>query len=279
MKKWPLTYKKSEENAQGFQRLERVLEPTDEIAGFQVRPGIYSQKGAYAVRNGVCFTISSHGATSCTLLLFRPQEQEPYAKIQIPESYRIGDCYSILVYGLDYREFEYAYQFDGPNDPSRGLLFDKDKIILDPYSRAVTGQQKWGERPEGGKEFEYRSRVLRYEFDWGDVGQLLTPMEDLIFYEAHVRGYTKDESSRVTAKGTYEGLREKIPYLKDLGVNAIELMPIFEFDEMENARVVDGEQLYNYWGYNTVGFFAPNTGYSSKEEHNYEIKGFKNIIT
>ena len=92
MKKWPLTYKKSEENPQVFQRLERVLEPTDEIAGFQVRPGIYSQKGAYAVRNGVCFTISSHGATSCTLLLFHPQEREPYAKIQIPESYRIGDC-------------------------------------------------------------------------------------------------------------------------------------------------------------------------------------------
>ena len=278
MKKWPLTSKKSEENAQGFQRLERVLEPTDEIAGFQVRPGIYSQKGAYAVRNGVCFTISSHGATSCTLLLFRPQEQEPYAKIQIPESYRIGDCYSILVYGLDYREFEYAYQFDGPNDPSRGLLFDKDKIILDPYSRAVTGQQKWGERPEGGKEFEYRSRVVRYEFDWGDVGQLHTPMEDLIIYEAHVRGYTKDESSGVTAKGTYEGLREKIPYLKDLGVNAIELMPIFEFDEMENARMVDGEQLYNYWGYNTVGFFAPNTGYTSKQEHHYEGRELKQLI-
>lgn len=82
------------------------------------------------------------------------------------------------------------------------------------------------------------------------------PAEDLIIYETHVRGFTRDASSGVTAGGTFEGLRQKIPYLKDLGVNAIELLPIFEFDEMESARVVDGVQLYNYWGYNTVSFCA-----------------------
>ena len=268
----------SAETGKEFRRAERVLAPMDQINGYMVRPGISGQKGAYAVTNGVSFTINSHGATSCTLLLFHPQTSKPFAEIPIPESYRIGDCYSILVYGLDIKEFEYAYRFDGPYNPAKGLLFDKDNIILDPYARAVTGQHKWGEKPDEDKEFEYRARVVRNEFDWGDVGQLNTPIEDLIIYETHVRGYTKDKSSGVNAKGTFEGLREKIPYLKELGINAVELMPIFEFDEMENARVVDGVQLYNYWGYNTVSFFAPNTGYSSQEEHNYEGKELKKLI-
>lgn len=86
-----------------------------------------------------------------------------------------------------------------------------------------------------------------------------------MIYEIHVRGYTKDKSSGVSAPGTFAGLKDKIPYLKDLGINAVELMPIFEFDEMESARVVDGVQLYNYWGYNTVSFFAPNTSYAFNE--------------
>ena len=105
------------------------------------------------------------------------------------------------------------------------------------------------------------------------------PAEDLIIYETHVRGFTRDASSGVTAGGTFEGLRQKIPYLKDLGVNAIELLPIFEFDEMESARVVDGVQLYNYWGYNTVSFFAPNTSYSSVVEHNHEGDELKLLIS
>ena len=94
----------------------------------------------------------------------------------------------------------------------------------------------------------------------------------------HVRGFTKDASSGVKGGGTFEGLRQKIPYLKDLGINAVELMPIFEFDEMESARVVDGVQLYNYWGYNTVSFFAPNTSYAFHQEHNHEGDELKRLI-
>ena len=138
----------------------------------------------------------------------------------------------------------------------KGLLFNEENVLLDPYSRAVTGQRKWGEKPEGGKDFEYRARVVKSNFDWGNIKQLEQPFEDLVIYETHVRGYTKDKSSGVSAPGTFAGLKDKIPYLKDLGINAVELMPIFEFDEMESARVVDGVQLYNYWGYNTVSFFA-----------------------
>lgn len=254
------------------------LQPLDEIDGYQVRPGFYNRDGACQTSNGVSFTIHSFGATSCTLLLFHPYENEPYAKLKYPESYHIGNTYSMLVFGLNIEEFEYAFQLDGPYDPENGLLFHKEHVLLDPYARAVTGQREWGERPEGGREFVYHARVVENNFDWGNLKAPEYPVEDLIIYEMHVRGFTKDESSGVSAKGTYEGLRQKIPYLKDLGINAVELMPIFEFDEMENARVVDGEQLYNYWGYNTVCFFAPNTGYSSVVEHNHEGDELKRLI-
>lgn len=254
------------------------LLPLDVVEGFKIRPGFFRMYGACVASNGVSFTINSHGATRCTLLLFKPQAPKPYARIQFPDSYRIGDTYSMLVFDIKPDEFEYAFSFDGPYEPAKGLLFNGENVLLDPYSRAVTGQRKWGEKPEGGKDFEYRARVVKSSFDWGNIKQLEQPFEDLVIYETHVRGYTKDKSSGVSAPGTFAGLKDKIPYLKDLGINAVELMPIFEFDEMESARVVDGVQLYNYWGYNTVSFFAPNTSYAFNEEHNHEGDELKSLI-
>ena len=254
------------------------LLPLDVVEGFKIRPGFFRMYGACVASNGVSFTINSHGATRCTLLLFKPQAPKPYARIPFPDSYRIGDTYSMLVYDIKPDEFEYAFSFDGPYEPAKGLLFNEENVLLDPYSRAVTGQRKWGEKPEEGKDFEYRARVVKSSFDWGNIKQLEQPFEDLVIYEIHVRGYTKDKSSGVSAPGTFAGLKDKIPYLKDLGINAVELMPIFEFDEMESARVVDGVQLYNYWGYNTVSFFAPNTSYAFNEEHNHEGDELKSLI-
>lgn len=254
------------------------LLPLDVVEGFKIRPGFFRMYGACVASNGVSFTINSHGATRCTLLLFKPQAPKPYARIPFPDSYRIGDTYSMLVFDIKPDEFEYAFSFDGPYEPAKGLLFNEENVLLDPYSRAVTGQRKWGEKPEGGKDFEYRARIVKSSFDWGNIKQLEQPFEDLVIYETHVRGYTKDKSSGVSAPGTFAGLKDKIPYLKDLGINAVELMPIFEFDEMESARVVDGVQLYNYWGYNTVSFFAPNTSYAFNEEHNHEGDELKSLI-
>lgn len=254
------------------------LLPLDVVEGFKIRPGFFRMYGACVASNGVSFTINSHGATRCTLLLFKPQAPKPYARIPFSDSYRIGDTYSMLVFDIKPDEFEYAFSFDGPYEPAKGLLFNEENVLLDPYSRAVTGQRKWGEKPEGGKDFEYRARVVKSNFDWGNIKQLEQPFEDLVIYETHVRGYTKDKSSGVSAPGTFAGLKDKIPYLKDLGINAVELMPIFEFDEMESARVVDGVQLYNYWGYNTVSFFAPNTSYAFNEEHNHEGDELKSLI-
>ena len=253
------------------------LKPLDEIAGFKVRPGFYRTPGATQTANGVSFNISSHYAKSCTLLLFHPMEKEPYARIPIPEEYKIGNTYAILVYGLNIAEFEYAYSFDGPYDEKAGHLFNKDNIILDPYANAVTEQREWGHKFEHGQHI-YKARVVENNFDWGKEPQSNTGLEDLVIYELHVRGFTKHYSSGVKAPGTFEGIREKIPYLKELGVNAVELMPIFEFDEMDYDRIVDGKQVLDYWGYNTVCFFAPNTSYSSKQEHNHEGDELKALI-
>ena len=252
------------------------LQPLDEIAGFQVRPGFYRTNGAVQGNGGVSFTISSHYATGCTLLLFHPREREPYARLPFPDNYRIGSTYSMFVFGLEIEDFEYAYQFDGPYDEAQGHRFDKNAILLDPYARAVTEQRVWGEKFEG--EHIYKARVVENNFDWGARKQLENKLEDLIIYEMHVRGFTMSPTSGVEARGTFEGIREKIPYLKELGVNAIELMPIFEFDEMDSAREHEGRQLLDYWGYNTVCFFAPNTSYSSVQEHNHEGDELKRLI-
>ena len=252
------------------------LKPIDTVNGFQIRPGFFREFGAVAIPGGVNFTIHTHGATSCELLLFHRKAEEPYAVIPFPESYKIGFCYSMIVFDLDIEEFEYAYRLDGPYDEKKGLRFDKNKILLDPYARAVTGQSQWGH--VNNAQHGYRARVVQSNFDWGDQRHHSIPMEDLIIYELHVRGFTMDESSGVKHHGTFEGLREKIPYLKELGVNAVELMPIFEFDEMRDVRLIDENELIDFWGYNPVGFFAPNTSYCSSMEYNREGLELKTLI-
>ena len=180
----------------------------------------------------------------------------------------------MIVYGLDIRDFEYAYRVDGPWDPDKGLLFDKKNILLDPYAKAVSGQRIWGTHWEP----TYHARVVKDSFNWGDMPQSQKELSDLVIYELHVRGFTQHDSSGVKNRGTFAGLMEKIPYLKELGVNAVELMPIFEFDETMNAREVNGNRLLEYWGYNTVSFFAPNTSYTSVNEYNREGTELKTLI-
>ena len=252
----------------------RMVKPMMEINGFKVRPGFFDLNGASEFSCGVNFTVHTSHGTSCDLLLFHPNEEEPYAVIPFPESYKIGDVYSMIVYDLKAEEFEYAYRVDGPYDEKKGLLFDKTKILLDPYAQAVAGQQVWGKK----RTRTYHAKVVRDTFDWGVQPQSSREMSDLIIYELHVRGFTQHPSSGVKHPGTFAGLKEKIPYLKELGINAVELMPIFEFDEMINAREVDGKQLVEYWGYNTVGFFSPNASYAAAEEVNNEGTELKELI-
>lgn len=253
------------------------LIPLDTIGGYQVRPGFYEINGATAIPGGVNFTIHSHHATSCELLLYHRMENEPYTTIPFPKHYRIGNVYSMVVFGLDIEQFEYAYRMDGPYKPEKGLIFDKTKVLLDPYAKAVTGQSVWGEKVKGAGN-HYHARVVRDNFDWGNFTQPLTPSEDVIIYEMHVRGFTMDSSSGVTSRGTFAGILEKLPYLKELGITAVELMPIFEFDELQDLREHEGERLLNYWGYSTMSFFAPNTSYTAGVEYNQEGNELKQLI-
>jgi len=252
------------------------LIPMDNIDGFDVRPGFYEINGATPIPGGVNFTIHSNQATYCELLLFNRRETEPFAVLPFPKHYKIGNCYSMIVFGVSIDFLEYAYRMDGPYDPKKGQLFNKNNILLDPYAKAVAGLREFGvdEVDYSG----YRARVVKDDFDWGDCMQPLTPMEDIIIYELHVRGFTMDKSSGVKWPGTFDGIREKVPYLKELGVTAVELMPIFEFDEMHDYRVYNGHALIDYWGYNTVSYFSPNTAYCSQPEYNKEGNELKRVI-
>lgn len=254
-----------------------MLEPRESVAGYSVCPGMFAWNGATVLGydSAVSFTVHSSGATAVELLLFHKDQDEPYATIPFPKRYRIGDVWSMAVFGLDITEFEYAYRVDGAWKPSKGLLFDKKHILLDIYAKAVTGRGAWG---QAGKERAYRARVVRTSQVWDDEIRGGMPMEDLIIYELHVRGFTMGKNAGVSAPGTFEGIREKIPYLKWLGITAVEMMPIFEFDEMQNAREYEGKQLIDYWGYNTVSYFAPNTGYTSTPEYNHEGTELRSLI-
>lgn len=257
-----------------FAGIPLTFTPTDEIAGFPVRPGMFHLNGAMALPIGVNFTVHTHHGTTVELLLFHRGEDEPYAVLPFPESYRIGDVYSMIVFYLNIEDFEYAYRVDGPYKPKKGLLFDRENVLLDPYAKAVAGQRIWGEVKKG----PYHARVVKDTFDWGDDPQSKRELNDLIIYELHVRGFTKHNSSGVTHNGTFAGLKEKIPYLKELGINAVELMPVFEFDETVHEREVNGKKLVEYWGYNTVSFFAPNTSYNASTEHHNEGTELKEMI-
>ena len=220
------------------------LVPFDHIAGYDVRPGFYDINGATAIPGGVNFTVHSNNATSCELLLFRRREDVPYAILKFPDNYRIGNVYSMIVFQLNIEDFEYAYRIDGPFDPENGLIFNPKKYLLDPYAKAVTGQSVWGIKTTQS-DF-YKARVVKDDFDWGAYVYRPMPIEDLIIYELHVRGFSMADGSLHAKPGTFAALMEKIPYLKRLGINAVELMPIFEFDETGSLRTYNGQDLIDY---------------------------------
>jgi len=248
--------------------IERIdVHPTHKYESFKLRCGKPYPFGATLVPGGVNFSIYSSLATSCTLVLFQKHAKEPMAEIPLPEEFRIGNVYCMVVFDLDYENIEYGYRMDGPNDFQQGHWFDKTKILLDPYAKLIGGRDIWGVTPDWKDVYHHRAKIANEDFDWENDKALEIAPEDQIIYEMHVRSFTRSPSSGVREKfrGTFAGIREKIPYLKELGVNSIELMPIYEFDEFENSRPnpETGEVLLNYWGYSTVGFFAPKAGFAS----------------
>ena len=252
--------------------------PTTRIGDYEYGPGHVFPLGATLIYGGVNFSVFSKEAKSCTLVLYHHGQREPFLEIPFSDSFRIGNVYSMMVYGLNIETTEYGYRFDGPYDPRNGLRFDKNQVLLDPFVRSISGRSVWGVAPDYTNPFQHRGQIILEDYDWQGDKPLEIPFHDLVIYEMHLRSFTQHPSSGVRHRGTYAGLTEKIAYLKALGVNCVELMPIFEFDEFENAREVNGRRLLNYWGYSTVGFTAPKAGYAASARFGMEADELKHMI-
>jgi isoamylase len=257
--------------------------PTHSFEGYKLRFGRPSPFGATVVPGGINFSIFSRNATYCVLVLFEKGAKKPFVEIPfrgmfekvgtrepVWSDFRIGNVWTITVFDIDYESVEYAFRMDGPGGKAqRGApayhRFDPTTFLLDPYAKAIGGRDVWGKQPDWNEPYQHRGRIIYDDFDWESSTRPEIPMEDLVIYEMHVRGFTRDPSSGVRHPGTFSAIREKIPYLKALGVNCVELMPIYEFDEFENSRLNEetGELLMNYWGYSTIGFFAPKAGFAA----------------
>jgi isoamylase len=249
----------------GPQRID--VYPTHRHGSFALGQGFPLPFGALFLPGSQCvnFSVFSGNAERCTLVLFNKGAREPLAEIPFPDEFRVGQVFTMIVFGLDPDRIEYGFRMDGPHAPGLGHRFDTSKILLDPYARAIGGREVWGRLPDPRNPAPLRSRLVYDDFDWEDDRHPRIPTEDLLIYEMHARGFTRHPSSGVRQPGTFAAIREKIPYLKELGVNCIELMPIFEFDEFDNVHrhPETGQPLMNYWGYSTVGFFAPKAGYAA----------------
>jgi glycogen operon protein len=238
--------------------------------------------GATPLPGGVNFAVFSRHAHALSLVLFKEGQEEPITEIVLdPVRNRTGDVWHIFVHGLP-PDVLYGYRVFGPAGPRSPHRFDSSAIVLDPYAPALSGGQCWGQPdvPHGrsGGRLTRRGRLVIDDFDWEDDVPPATPLGQTVLYELHVRGYTQHPSSDVKQPGTFAGLCEKLPYLKALGVTAIQLMPVLEFDELDHARKhpATGELLKNYWGYSPISFFAPKASYAAHAGQ--QLREFKALV-
>jgi len=229
--------------------------------------------------DGVNFSLFSEHATDVNLYLFLPDQNDPFLIVPFDKKLnRTGWIWHVCISGLPH-DVLYGYSLDGPNDIKKGLIYDSSKILSDPYARGLATSHEWGKCLE--KRNSHLGKVIHtHPFDWGTDTQLKIPMQDLVIYEMHVRAFTKHHSSKVKHPGTFLGVIEKIPYLKKLGINAIELLPIFEFNECENAftNPQTKERLWNFWGYSTINFFSATNRYATSDGYFSVIDEFKTMV-
>jgi glycogen operon protein len=254
--------------------------------------------GAVRTETGVNFAVFSRHALAITLILFETHELDsPRTEIRLdPKRNKTGDIWHCHVRGLGTGAC-YLYRAEGPYLPEKGERFNSNKTLLDPYAKALTSLEGWdlraclGYNPDDPrKDLSYSSQdnslaqprcvVIDDAFDWQGDTPLNYPLRFSVLYETHVRGLTRHPSSAVEHPGTYRGVIEKIPYLKDLGITSLEFLPIQEFNERElfavNPR--SGETLVNYWGYSTVAFFAPKGSYAASAAPGGQVREFKEMV-
>ncbi len=245
--------------------------------------GDSSRLGATVCRDengkmGINFALYSEHAHACSLVLFKVGEKEPLAELPFTEEMKDGNVYAMRISGVNPDKIEYGYRLDGIYDLKREQRYQKECVVLDPYAKAVSGRNCWCSSIDTGRVGKFRGRIVTDDFDWEGDTYPDIPLKDLIIYEAHVRSMTMHESANVTAPGTFIGLTEKIPYLKSLGINCIELLPVFEFDEMEYNRFYNQKRILNYWGYSTLNFFSPKAGYAASGMAGRQVAEFKEMV-
>jgi glycogen operon protein len=237
--------------------------------------------GATLENGGVNFCVFSRKASAVELLLFdRTCDTEPARVIRLDApTHRTYHYWHAFVPGLHAGQV-YAYRAVGPVDPARGLRFDPTKVLLDPYGRAVVVPHGYdrlaASRPGENTSVAMRSAVLDPDaYDWEGDAPLRRPFATTVIYEMHVAGFTRHPSSGVVPqnRGTYAGMIQKIPYLQDLGITAVELLPVFQFDPQDCPP-----GLTNYWGYSPVSFFAPHAGYSSRRDPIGAVDEFRDLV-
>ena len=254
--------------------------PATTAPGHRIKRGVPLPLGTVIRRSGVNFSIFSRHATSCTLVLFHPGAQDPYVEFPLdPSSNRTGQVWHVFVEGVD-TDVQYGYRFGMQPNPDPEIdRFNPDSVLLDPYARALSNGGAWGEFKPGTRPYR-NSLLVENHFDWEHDRPLNIPLVDSVIYELHVRSFTRHPSSGVEHPGTFAGLIEKIPYLQKLGVTAVELLPVNEFEESDTDRVnpFTGEPLLNLWGYQPTAFFAPNAAYSSNPSDGEQIREFKRMV-
>lgn len=232
--------------------------------------------GATVLPDGVNFAIFSRHALQVELLVdfYEPDRNstERHIFTLLPEYNKTGDIWHVLL-PLYWKNIRYGYRIDGHSDKEgTGTVFDKADILIDPFCRMLM-PRRWREKTFFGKE--PCCLIPGHSFDWKGDRPLKTPLSETIIYEMHVRGFTQSPTSAVEHPGTYRGIIEKIPYLKSLGITAVELMPVAEFDENNNVfhNPDTGERLLNFWGYNSINFFSLKSGYAANPvDHINEFK-------
>jgi isoamylase len=234
--------------------------------------------GATIERGGINFALFSRHATSVTLVLFEPEDETEIAAFPLDNKRnRTGDVWHAFIAGLD-PGIEYAYRIDGPKSPLNH--FNPVNLLADPHAAALRGRSDWGNTAVRSSDSFRRAILVSHDYDWGFDQPINRSLSDSVIYELHVRGFTRDHSANVAHPGTFRGLIEKIPYLKELGITAVELLPVTEFDELENDRANpdDGSRLYNFWGYHPLSFFALKSGYAANPLPGSEVNEFKDMV-
>jgi glycogen operon protein len=249
------------------------------MLNLQIARGRSLPLGATAQADGVNFSLLCRHGTGVFLVVYPLERNEPLAEIALhPRRNRTGDCWHVLVAGLP-PAFGYGWRVDGPSEP--GFYYNANRVLLDPAATALSSGGRWGQSVEPDPHTTSRHSIfLRRPFNWQEDIPPLTHLEDTIVYELHVRGLTWHSSAEVHHPGCFAGLVEKIPYLKSLGVTAVELLPIHEFDENDCPFVNPhtGERLRNFWGYNSIAFGAPKAAYACNGVEHGQLNEFREMV-